>query len=95
MKPTSLIHEVTIDASSPAVIHSIPGCLNHTTLIDGRHDKTWETIMHDEDAIQDVKAIENRTDDLYDISGRKISHPAKGIYIRNGKKFARTSGRKP
>jgi hypothetical protein len=87
---------ITIDASNPVVIQSIPGCLNHTSLIDGRHDKTWETIMHDEDAIQDVKANEKGTDNLYDISGRKVSHPTKGIYIQNGKKVAHTSvGRKP
>ena len=34
---------ITIEASSAAVIHSIPGCLNHTELIGGRYDKTWET----------------------------------------------------
>ena len=24
----------------------------------------------------------------YDLSGRKVKHPSKGIYIRNGKKVA-------
>ena len=36
---------VTINASSAAVIHSIPGYLNHTEVIGGRHDKTWETTL--------------------------------------------------
>ncbi|MBQ9170759.1 MAG: hypothetical protein IJ148_08090 [Bacteroidaceae bacterium] len=34
---------ITIEASSAAVIHSIPGCLNHVELIGGRYDKIWET----------------------------------------------------
>ena len=83
------MRDITINTSSSAVIHSIPGCLNHTKLIDGRHDKTWEAIMQDEDAIQDVKANEKGIgDETYDLSGRKVKHPSKGIYIRNGKKVA-------
>ena len=36
---------ITISASSSAVIHSIPGCLNHTALdADGRHDSTWKDL---------------------------------------------------
>ena len=34
---------ITIEASSAAVIHNIPGCLHHTELPDGRYDKIWET----------------------------------------------------
>ncbi len=33
----------TIDGSSFAVIHQIPGVLNHTTLDNGRYDSTWTT----------------------------------------------------
>ena len=33
----------TINSSSAAVIHSIPGYLNHVKLVDGDHSKTWET----------------------------------------------------
>ena len=36
---------ITINSSSAAVIHSIPGYLNHTALdSDGRHDGTWKDI---------------------------------------------------
>ena len=34
---------ITIDGSSFAVIHQIPGVLNHTALVNGRHDSTWAT----------------------------------------------------
>ena len=36
---------IVINSSSAAVIHSIPGYLNHTEVIDGRHDKTWESTI--------------------------------------------------
>ena len=36
---------ITINSSSAAVIHSIDGYLNHTEVIDGRHDKTWESTI--------------------------------------------------
>ena len=36
---------ITINSSSAAVIHSIDGYLNHTKVIDGRHDKTWESTI--------------------------------------------------
>ena len=36
---------ITINASSAAVIHSIPGYLNHTEVIDGDHTKTWENTI--------------------------------------------------
>jgi hypothetical protein len=36
---------ITINTSSAAVIHSIDGYLNHLELIDGRHDKTYETTI--------------------------------------------------
>ncbi len=34
---------VRLNASSAAVIHQIDGILNHTELVDGRHDSTWAT----------------------------------------------------
>ena len=40
----------------------------------------------DEDAINEV-AEEAKDDAIYDLSGRKVTNPTKGIYIRNGKKF--------
>ena len=42
-KPTGLMSKVTLDASSSCVIHSINGVLNHTELVDGKHNVTWET----------------------------------------------------
>ncbi len=35
--------KITLDASSACVIHRINGVLNHTALVDGRHDSTWAT----------------------------------------------------
>lgn len=34
---------ITLDASSTAVIHLIPGTLNHAELVGGRHDSKWAT----------------------------------------------------
>ena len=42
----------------------------------------------EEDAIKGISADGNDSDAIYDISGRRVSHPVKGIYIRNGKKIA-------
>ena len=35
--------KITLDASSACVIHRIDGVLNHTALVNGRHDSTWAT----------------------------------------------------
>ena len=43
---------IQINSSSAAVIHSIPGYLNHTEVIDGDHTKTWESMQS---AIQYLK----------------------------------------
>lgn len=42
----------------------------------------------DPDAIEDIHSDDEGTDLIYDISGRRVSRPAKGIYIQNGKKIA-------
>ena len=34
---------ISIDASSAAVIHVIDGVLNHTALVNGRYDSTWQS----------------------------------------------------
>ena len=39
----SSMNGITIDGSSFAVIHQIPGVLNHTQLVGGRHDSKWAT----------------------------------------------------
>ena len=43
----------------------------------------------EEDAIQGISADEDAGDNIYDISGRKVSRPVKGIYIQDGKKVIR------
>ena len=35
---------ITIDGSSFAVIHQIPGVLNHTAPVNGRYDSTWSSV---------------------------------------------------
>lgn len=43
---TQSMTNITISSSSAAVIHSIPGYLNHTELdADGRHDATWKDLQ--------------------------------------------------
>lgn len=42
----------------------------------------------EEDAIRGISADDNSNDAIYDISGRKVNRPVKGIYIRGGKKIA-------
>ena len=37
------MNSITIDGSSFAVVHQIPGVLKHTPLVNGRHDSTWST----------------------------------------------------
>ena len=43
---------ITINSSSAAVIHSINGYLNHTEVIDGRHDKMWESTIKAKEYLQ-------------------------------------------
>ncbi len=37
--------------------------------------------------INSVETVEIENGNVYDLSGRKIANPAKGLYIKNGKKF--------
>ena len=37
--------------------------------------------------ITDVKVTKNGNGAIYDLSGRKVTAPAKGLYIKDGKKF--------
>ena len=39
----SSMNNIVLQSSSFAVIHQINGVLNHTKLVDGRHDSTWAT----------------------------------------------------
>ena len=44
-KETSM-NGITIDGSSFAVIHQIPTVLNHTALVNGRHDSHWASVSN-------------------------------------------------
>ncbi|MBQ8969366.1 MAG: hypothetical protein IJ064_06520 [Bacteroidaceae bacterium] len=37
---------ITIDGSSFAVIHQLPGVLNHTELVNGRYDSAWSSVSN-------------------------------------------------
>ena len=37
--------------------------------------------------IQSVKTPQPQTDVIYDLQGRRVTHPTRGIYIMNGKKM--------
>lgn len=39
------------------------------------------------DGIQSVAVVQQQTEQLYDLQGRRVNQPAKGLYIRNGKKM--------
>lgn len=43
-------------------------------------------IREDPDAIMGIKQSENSNREYYDLIGRKVHYPQKGLYIRNGKK---------
>ena len=45
-----------------------------------------EGVNDDATAIDAVELLGNQDGDIYDLSGRKVSHAQKGIYIQNGKK---------
>jgi len=36
---------------------------------------------------QSVKTPQTQTDVIYDLQGRRVTHPTRGIYIMNGKKM--------
>ena len=38
-------------------------------------------------AIQDQKVVTVSNDVTYDLSGRRVKNPSKGVYIRNNKLF--------
>ena len=47
------------------------------------------TFMSEADyaGIKDIQAVKNNNGVIYDLMGRKVSKPAKGLYIVNGKKY--------
>ena len=45
-----------------------------------------EIVPIDADAIMGVKLSDDRNGDYYDLTGRRVLQPQKGLYIKNGKK---------
>lgn len=50
------------------------------------------TLYEDKEILTGITQLEDRlngirSEAIYDLQGRKVSHPVKGIYIQNGKKF--------
>ena len=45
------------------------------------------TITANADGIRDVKFNKQNNGAIYDLMGRRVNNPSKGIYIQNGKKF--------
>ena len=37
--------------------------------------------------IKMAEISDNNTDTIYDLNGRRVEHPSKGLYIKNGKKY--------
>lgn len=48
------------------------------------------TIQGGPDAIRDIDNGKSSDDNMYDIAGRKVNRTQNGVYIRNGKKVAKT-----
>lgn len=44
-------------------------------------------VFDEETGIGSIAGEPNTTSILYDLSGRRVSSPRKGIYIQNGKKY--------
>lgn len=38
-------------------------------------------------SVQGEGFMDNDSDEFYDLSGRRVAHPTKGIYVKNGKKY--------
>ncbi|MCM1108861.1 MAG: hypothetical protein NC388_07385 [Clostridium sp.] len=54
----------------------------------GNEMGTLSLVFEDATGIEEVKTMTGGTEQtLYDLSGRRVTNPAKGIYIRNGKKI--------
>ena len=79
-----------LDADYSCTIYAYLYDLENTFLGSGYDCITWNTA--DMTGIENVTTTRHTTsDDIHDLSGRKLStvSAAKGIYIRNGKKYVR------
>lgn len=87
---TSFFYEVTILAD--ALPENIAGRRGVLTFTDGQgYKSTWTFVQGDAAAdIEDITVVQPALDPkapIYDLTGRQVSNPVKGVYIQNGKKF--------
>lgn len=63
---------------------TIPGFKAYLAASTGSNVKTF--VFGDETAVKAIEAAQNSDKVVYDMSGRRVLNPAKGLYILNGKK---------
>lgn len=54
--------------------------------VEGTTARAFIALDDETTGIADVKAVKDNTESMFDLQGRKIAKPAKGLYIVNGKK---------
>lgn len=87
----NFLHEIMVTAE--VLPEGVAGRKGTLTFTDGQgYQSTWTFIQGDEAAgIDKVVVGEGAQLDLnapiYDLTGRQVSNPVKGIYLQNGKKF--------
>jgi hypothetical protein len=83
----SFLYDVTIYAEP--LPEGVAGRRGVLTFTDGQgYQSTWTFVQGDEAAsIEKVTVEYDANAPIYDITGRQVSNPVKGIYIQNGKKF--------
>ena len=64
---------------------SIPA--NHAYLLNSGGDSTSKSFIIGPSAIKDTPTVQRHQGTYYDLSGRKVSHPTRGIYILDGRKI--------
>ena len=72
---------------------AISGYGNKAIVADGTITYSGGTQDFDTNDASGVNEIKSKSEkagnDSYDLQGRQVTHPAKGIYIQNGKKYVR------
>lgn len=48
---------------------------------------SFNAVMYDPNSVGSIESVENDNNVYYDLMGRRVTNPTKGIYIRNGKKI--------
>lgn len=54
--------------------------------VEGSGARIMMDIDGEETSIENIRRADMNDDAIYDLQGRRVEHPAKGIYIKNGKK---------